>query len=93
MRAAKDMVRPREIVDSLRHEANRFAYGVFGIFDTGRVWPDPYGTHYGIGGGVRFSLVNINLNLGYAVNPHPHEVVGQGRGALMVTLTYTNLFR
>lgn len=93
MRAATDMVRPREVIDSLRHEANRFAFGLFGIFDTGRVWPDPYGIHYGFGGGVRFSLVNINLNLGYAVNPHPHEAVGQGRGALLVTLTYTNLFR
>ena len=93
MRAAKDMVRPREVIDALRHEANRFAFGLFGIFDTGRVWPDPYGTHYGVGGGVRFSLVNVNLNLGYAVNPNPQEALGQGRGALFVALTYTNLFQ
>jgi hypothetical protein len=93
MRSTRDMLRPREVVDTLRHEANRFAFGLFGVFDVGRVWPDPYGTHYGFGGGLRFSLVNINVNLGYAVNPHPHEGIGQGRGAVLVTLTYTNLFR
>jgi hypothetical protein len=93
MRATKEMLRPREVVDALRHEANRFAFGLFGVFDAGRVWPDPYGTHYGLGGGLRFSLVNINVNFGYAVNPHPHESIGQGRGAVLVTLTYTNLFR
>ena len=88
--AKKDMVRPRETIDTLRFEANRFAFGVIGLFDVGRVWPDPYGTRYAIGGGVRLSLVNVNFNITYGVNPNPQK--GQGNGALLFSLTYTNLF-
>jgi hypothetical protein len=93
LRARSDMRRPREVIDTLRHEANRFAFGLVAIFDSGRIWPDPDGTHYGVGGGGRFSLVNINMTVGYAVNPSPRKDLGQGRGAWLMTVTYTNLFR
>ena len=92
-RAERDMVRPRETIDTLRHEANRFAFSLVGIFDSARIWPDPNGIRYAIGAGARFSLVNVNFTLGYAVNPHPQRILGQGQGALFFSLTYTNLFR
>jgi hypothetical protein len=92
-RAEKDMMRPRESIDTLRREANSFSLSLLGIFDTGRMWPDVYGTRYGIGGGMRLSIVNVNFNIGYAVNPDPQKQVGQGHGALFLSLTYTNLFR
>ena len=92
-RAKQDMVRPREVIDTLRHEANSFAFSLVGIADAGRIWPDPNGTRFAIGGGGRFSVVNVNFTLGYAVNPSPHKELGQGRGALLIGLTYTNLFR
>jgi hypothetical protein len=92
-RAHQDMVRPREVIDTLRHEANSYAFSLIGIADAGRIWPDPNGTRFAFGGGGRVSLVNINFTLGYAVNPSPHKELGQGRGALLIGFTYTNLFR
>ncbi len=92
-RAKKDLERPREVIDTLRHETNRYSISVVGIADAGRVWPDRYGTRYALGGGARFSLVNVNFTLGYAVNPQPRRELGQGRGALFFSVTYTNLFR
>ena len=91
--AARYMARPREVIDTLRHEVNRYSFSVVGIIDFGRLWPDPLGTRYALGGGGRFSLVNVNFNLGYAFNPHPEVALGQGRGALFFSLTYTNLFQ
>ena len=92
-RAHQDMVRPREVIDTLRHEANSYAFSLIGIADVGRIWPDPNGTRFAVGGGGRVSLVNVNFMLGYAVNPSPHKELGQGRGALLIGFTYTNLFR
>lgn len=91
--AARYMARPREVIDTLRHEVNRYSLSVVGIIDFGRLWPDPLGTRYALGGGGRVSLVNVNFNLGYAFNPQPEVVLGQGRGALFFSLTYTNLFQ
>ena len=92
-RAKRDLERPREVISTLRHETNRYSISVVGIADAARLWPDPYGTRYALGGGGRFSLVNVNFTLGYAVNPQPRPELGQGRGALFFTITYTNLFR
>ena len=91
-RARRDMIRPREIIDTLRHEVNCVAFSVVGMFDTGRLWPDPYGTRYAVGAGGRVSILNVNLTTGYAFNPRPRNELGQGRGTLLLTLTYTNLF-
>lgn len=91
--ARKDMERPREVIDTLRHEVNSYSFSLVGLFDSGRLWPDPLGTRYAIGGAGRVSLVNVNFTLGYAVNPHPQPTLGQGRGAMVFSLTYTNLFR
>lgn len=92
-RAEQVMARPREIIDTLRHEANRYSFSVVGIADIGRLWPDPYGTRFAFGGGGRFSLVNVNLTVTYGVNPRPHRELGQGHGTLLFSITYTNLFR
>jgi len=92
-RAKRDLERPREIIDTLRHETNRYSFSLVAIVDAGRLWPDPSGTRYAFGGGGRFSLVNVNFTLGYAVNPNPRSELGQGRGAFFFGITYTNLFR
>jgi hypothetical protein len=92
-RAKKDMVRPREVIDTLRHEADVWSVSAVGIFDIGRVWPDPMGLHYAIGGGGRFSILNVNFNLAYGFNPQPNHTFGQGRGAVLFSLTYASLFR
>jgi len=92
-RAKKDLAGPRENIDTLRNEVNVFSIAPVGIFDAGRLWPDKNGVRYAIGGGVRFSLVNVNFTLGCAVNPEPQRSLGQGRAALFVQLSYTDLFR
>jgi hypothetical protein len=93
-KAREDMARPREIIDSLQREINRYAFGVAGIFDVARMWPDPERrTRYAVGASGRFSLLNVNLSIGYAFNPHPDKKFGEGRGAIVLALTYTNLFR
>ena len=90
--AQKQMARPRQVIDTLRCEANRFALGPFAIFDTGRLWPDPNGTRYAYGGGVRLTVVNVNFSLGYAANPKPFPKLHQGDGAVLFEISYTNLF-
>jgi len=91
--AERDMTRPREVIDSLRHEVNSYSIGIVGLFDAARIWPDPFATRYAIGGAARFSIVTVNFTAGYAVNPTPHKDLGQGRGAFVFSLTYTNFFR
>jgi hypothetical protein len=90
--AQEQMERPRQVIDTLRYEANMFALGLFGIFDTGGLWPDPNGTRYAYGGGVRLSVVNVNFSLGYAANPNPLPKLHQGDGAVLFVISYTNLF-
>jgi hypothetical protein len=90
--AKEQMARPRQVVDTLRREANMFAVGLFGIADAGRLWPDPNGTRYAYGGGVRLSVVNVNFSLGYAANPNPLPQLHQGHGAVLLVIDYTNLF-
>jgi hypothetical protein len=90
--AQKQMGCPRQVIDTLRYEANMFALGLFGIFDTGRLWPDPNETRNAYGGGVRLSVVNVNFSLGYAANPNPLPKLHQGDGAVLFVISYTNLF-
>jgi|SRR5271157_567642 len=91
-RAKAATAHTNQVIDTLRHEANMFALGLFGIFDTGRLWPDPNGTRYAFGGGVRLSVVNVNFSLGYAANPNPLPKLHQGNGTVLFVINYTNLF-
>ena len=79
------------ILQSLLHELNIIAISPVGVFDAARIWPDKFGTRFGIGGGVRLTLVNFNVTLGYAVNPQPRA--REGRGAFFFSMDVTDLFR
>jgi hypothetical protein len=48
------------------------------------------GVRYGIGGGLRFSLVNVNLTLAYSANPERTRT--ERAGAVFFKLDVTNLF-
>lgn len=52
------------------------------VFDAARLWPEGNGTRFGIGGGVRFTLVNFNITVGYAVNPNFASSLGTLRADL-----------
>lgn len=89
--AAADMDVINPVIDSFVNELNLVAVSPVGVFDVARVWPDRAGTRYGVGGGVRLSVVNLNVTLGYAFNPkrQPHE----GRGAFFFSLDFMDIFR
>jgi len=70
--AQKDMKGPREVIDTLRHEASIWSFSAVGIFDAGRLWPDPHGTRYAIGAGGRLKLtkrISLNAEYYYMINP------------------------
>lgn len=79
------------VLDTFIKELNIYSISPVAVFDAARIWPDRFGTRYGIGGGVRLSLVNFNVTLGYAVNPHPR--FQEGRGAFFFSMDVTDLFR
>ena len=89
--ADKDMRQINSVLKTFLHELNLVSISPVGIFDVARIWPDQFGTRFGIGGGVRLSLVNFNVTLGYAVNPNPR--VQEGRGAFFFSMDVTDLFR
>jgi hypothetical protein len=79
------------VLDAFQHKLNAYAVSPVGIFDAARLWPDKNRTRYGIGGGLRLSVVNLNVTLGYAVNPNPQP--REGRGALFFKMDITDIFR
>lgn len=89
--AAEDMAQFTPVLDSFLYELNAFAVSPVMVFDAARVWPDRNGTRFGVGGGVRLSVVNLNLTLGYSFNPSPKP--REGRGALFFSMDVTDLFR
>jgi hypothetical protein len=63
-------------------------------FDAARIGPPPAGApamRYGIGPGVRFSIVSFHVTLGYSFNPNP--VGAEKRGAFFFFMDVTDLFR
>ncbi|MEK6299469.1 MAG: hypothetical protein AABO41_02010 [Acidobacteriota bacterium] len=89
--ADQDMQSIDSVLRTFLHELNLVSVSPVAIFDAARIWPDRFGTRYGIGGGVRLSLVNFNVTLGYAVNPTPR--LQEGRGAFFFSMDVTDLFR
>lgn len=65
------------------------------MFDAARIgpviMPGEGGFRYGLGAGVRFSLVNLDFTAGYSVNLKRRP--GEGRGAFVFTLDVNDLFR
>jgi hypothetical protein len=79
------------VLDAFQHKLNAYAISPVGIFDAARLWPDNNRTRYGVGGGLRLSIVNLNVTLGYAVNPKPQS--REGRGAFFFKMDITDIFR
>ena len=55
-----------------------------------RVWPVNEGVRYGVGPGLRLSLVNANFTIGYVFNPR--RVGPEKAGAIFFKLDVTTLF-
>ena len=77
-------------LDVLLNELNIYSIAPVTIFDVARVWPVGQGVRYGVGPGLRLSLVNVNFTLGYAYNPQ--RLPGEKPGAILFSLDVTELF-
>jgi len=82
------------IIDIFLHDLNIYSIAPVAIFDAARVWGASTaldsGAQYGVGGGVRFSLVNVNLTAVYAYDPN--WVKPRKPGAVVFKFDVTNLF-
>lgn len=76
-------------------EANLVAVSPVLMFDAARLRvaevPDTNRFRYGIGGGVRFSLINVDFTAGYSINPNRR--LNEPRGALVLRMDINDLFR
>jgi hypothetical protein len=53
--------------------------------------PAPGGVRYAMGGGLRMTLINFDVTAGYSWNLHRRA--GEGKGAFVLTMDISNLFR
>jgi hypothetical protein len=95
-KAATDMAYVRRTLDIILKELNIASVSPVFVFDVARIGPatsGPYsGTRYGVGGGLRFSLLNtVNFTGGYAWNPGRR--VGEEPGAVFFSISTRNLFK
>jgi hypothetical protein len=77
-------------IDVFLHELNIYSISPVAIFDVARVWPVNEGVHYGVGPGMRLSLVNANFTISYGFNPR--RSAGESIGAIFFKLDITSLF-
>lgn len=95
-RANTDMSYVRRTINIILNQMNITSVSPVGIFDVAHIGPAaniPYsGTRYGVGGGLRFTLVStVSFTCGYAWNPVRRP--GEGAGAFFFSLSTRNLFR
>jgi hypothetical protein len=69
---------------------NIFSVAPVAIVDVARVWPVKESVHWGLGPGVRLSLVNANFTMGYGFNPQ--TAAGEKDGTIFFKLDVTSLF-
>ena len=72
-------------IDVFLHELNIYSVSPVAMFDVARVWPVTEGVRYGVGPGLRLSLVNANFTLGYGFNPQRSDRESIGRSFLSWT--------
>ena len=77
-------------IDVFLHELNIYSVSPVAIFDVARVWPVGEGVRYGVGPGLRLSLVNANFTVGYGFNPQRSD--RESVGAIFFKLDVTGLF-
>ena len=94
-KANRDVAYTARVLDVVFREMNLASVSPLFMFDVAHIGPrsaPPYGElRYGVGGGVRFSLVSLDLDLGYSFNPN--RLPGERRGAFVFALNVSDLFR
>ena len=90
--AESEMSYVKRILNSILYEMNFLSLGPFFMFDVAHLGPADakLGTRYGIGGGLRFTLVSqVDFNIGYAANPK--RIAGERPGAFSFSMRFKDL--
>jgi hypothetical protein len=94
-KAKADMQFPTSVLDQLLHAINIYSISPALLLDAARIGPQPglgqTGVRYGVGPAVRLSLLNFDVTLGYSFNPR--RLAGERRGAPVITLELSDIFR
>ncbi len=94
-KANQDVAYTSRILDTTFRELNLVAISPVAMFDVARIGGRSVsgygGTRYGLGGGLRLSVVSLDLTAGYSWNPRRRT--GEGRGAFVFSLDISDLFR
>jgi hypothetical protein len=77
-------------LDVFLKQLNIYSISPVVIFDAARVTPAAQGVRYGVGPGLRLSMVNVNFTIAYAVNPH--RAPGEKAGAFFFKVDVSSLF-
>ena len=85
-----DMKDVDNVLDAVTNEINLVAVAPVGMFDVARIFPDNNGTRFGVGGGLRLSVANLNVTFGYVVNLKRKQ--NEGHGAFTFSFDITNIF-
>ena len=92
--AHRVMVYPRRVFSELSREANLVAISPLFIFDAARLRQRGFSSgsvRYAVGGGLRLSIISLDVTTGYAWNPNRKP--WESRGALLFSMEVSNLFR
>jgi len=90
--AESEMSYVKRTVNSILYEMNFLSLGPILMFDVAHIGPagSALGTRYGIGGGLRFTLVShLDFTMGYAANPK--RVTGERPGAFFFSIRFKDL--
>jgi hypothetical protein len=95
-KAQNDLAYVERALDVIIEDLNISSVSPLFVFDVAKIGPESgarySGTRYGVGGGIRFALVDtVNLSVGFAANVHRHP--GESRGAFFFSLSNRSLFK
>ena len=93
--AERDIAYAARSLDVIFREINLVEIAPVVTFDAARIGPSTtpgFGkTHYGLGAGVRFSIVTLDFTAGYSFNLNRQPA--EPRGAVLLSMTISDLFR
>jgi hypothetical protein len=81
----------RMAIDAMTKELNLYSISPVGMFDVARIFPDNFGTRFGAGPGIRFSIANFNATFGYVFNLNRKP--GEKTGAFTFNFGVSDIFR
>ncbi len=88
--AYKELAPAHRALDVFMHDLNIYAISPVAMLDAARVWPTGEGVRYGVGPGLRLSIINVNVTFGYSFDVHRGP--GEKSGAIYLKLDVTSLF-